>query len=121
MPLLRRSAPPARPATTDTRTGGDAELDALAWAALRDEVDSDPLVEDAVQRLRAALTSMEARDEWGRPLAWRHVARIVLGPLLTQLRDSQTTTVLLDATRPAPEEPAPAAVPSVDQMPFWPA
>jgi hypothetical protein len=121
VPLLRRSATPAQSVTTDTHAGDvDAGLDVLAWARLRDEVDPDPLVEEAVDRMRSALTSLEARDDWGRPLAWRHVARIALGPLVTRLRDIQTTAALLDATRPAPEEPR-AALPSVDEMPFWPA
>lgn len=59
---------------------------------LRDEVDPDSVVEEAVQRLRSHVSSLEARDEWGRPLAWRQVARIVLGPLIADLRDSQTAT-----------------------------
>jgi hypothetical protein len=67
---------------------------------LRDELDPDPLVEEAVERMRRSLSSLVARDEWGRELAWRQVARIAIGPLLTRLRDAQTTTQLLDATRP---------------------
>jgi len=75
--------------------------------ALRDEVDPDPVVEQAVERLRTALSTLVAQDEWGRTLAWRQVARIAIGPLVTQLRDAQTTSQLLDATRPDPS-PVPA-------------
>jgi hypothetical protein len=65
---------------------------------LRDETDSDPLVEQATDRLRAALTALDARDEWGRALAWRQVARIAIGPLLVELRDAQTAARLSAAT-----------------------
>jgi hypothetical protein len=76
-------------------------------AALRDEVDIDPLVEEATTRLREALTRLDARDEWGRALAWRHVSRIVLGPVLTQLRDSETALRLLRAQATEVPEPEP--------------
>ena len=39
--------------------------------ALRDQVDPDPAIEEAVQRLRAGLGGVTAVDEWGRPLAGR--------------------------------------------------
>jgi hypothetical protein len=67
---------------------------------LRDEVDVDPLVEEATERLREELKSLVARDEWGRELAWRYVARIALGPVLAKLRDQETTIRLLAATTP---------------------
>ena len=62
--------------------------------ALRDERDPDPTVDEAVERLRRDVSELVAYDEWGRPLAWRHVARIVLGPLVSDLRDSQTAARL---------------------------
>jgi hypothetical protein len=104
--LLRRSTP----STHDQATSPAGEVaDPVDRRALRDEADPDPLVEEAAERLRAALVALDARDEWGRAIAWRQVARIAVGPLLTQLRDSQTTAELLDATRPAdsaiPEQP----------------
>jgi hypothetical protein len=77
---------------------------------LRDEVDVDPLIEEATDRLREELRTLIARDEWGRELPWRHVARIALGPVLTRLRDQETTIRLLEATRQAPDiapEPSP--------------
>lgn len=70
---------------------------------LRDEADVDPLVEEATARLREELKHLVARDEWGRELAWRYVARIALGPVLTRLRDQETTIRLLEATRNAPD------------------
>ena len=110
MSLLPRRAETATNAAD--RFAGDVvptgiDVDAVA---LRDEADPDPLVEEAVERLRGALTSLVARDEWGRPLAWRQIARIAIGPLLTQLRDAQTASQLLDATRPGA-----TAVPSQDR------
>jgi hypothetical protein len=137
--LLRRSASTERAhVEAAPRRADDDGLALLDVAALRDEPDPDPLVEQAADRLRAALTSLEARDEWGRALAWRQVARIALGPLVTELRDSQTAARLLAATRPAPttEPPAEAEVdifdgddsaaptatlPTPTEMPFWPA
>lgn len=75
------SEPPTEPSALTADTG----------PTLRDQVDPDPVVEEAVQRLRSQVSNLEARDEWGRPLAWRQVARIVLGPLIADLRDSQTS------------------------------
>ncbi len=63
--------------------------------ALRDEPDPDPVVEAAAQRLRDQLSSMEPVDSWGRPVAWRQVARIALGDLATpRVRDVLTSDVL---------------------------
>jgi hypothetical protein len=59
----------------------EAGLDPAELARLRDERDPDPLLEEATERLRAALVHLDARDEWGRRLAWRQVARIALGPV----------------------------------------
>jgi hypothetical protein len=92
-------------------------------ARLRDETDIDPLVEDATARLRESLTQLEARDEWGRTIPWRHVARIVLGPLLTQLRDSETAFRLLQAhgdLPPAPEASPEVAVEITPEPTGWP-
>jgi hypothetical protein len=119
--LLRRSTP-----STDVSAvfAGDS-AEPLDRRALRDETDPDPLVEEAVERLRAALVALDARDEWGRTLAWRQVARIAIGPLLTQLRDSQTATTLLDATRPADDSAIPTQMPRPvgsgwpDETLFW--
>ena len=66
---------------------------------LRDEWDPDPLVEQAVQRLRDSLGGMTATDEWGRPMAWRHVVRSALGPLLGELRDAQASMALTETLR----------------------
>lgn len=65
-------------------------------ADLRDEPDPDPVVEAATQRLREQLSTMEPVDQWGRPVAWRQVARIALGDLVTTgVRDALTTDVLV--------------------------
>ena len=81
-----------------------------ARALLRDEPDVDPIVEEATDRLREELRHLVARDEWGRELAWRHVARIALGPVLTKLRDQETTIRLLAATHPGTvPQPEPTA------------
>jgi hypothetical protein len=100
--------------------GDDAEIETLrptveSDASLRDEPDPDPAVEEALQRLRSQVSEFVAYDEWGRPLAWRHVVRIVLGPLISDLRDSQTAArlgVALTETEPVPTPPteAPASV-----------
>jgi hypothetical protein len=80
----------------------DANVDGTR-RELRDEVDVDPIVEEATDRLRGELRTLVARDEWGRELPWRYVARIALGPVLTRLRDQETTIRLLEATRQAPD------------------
>ncbi|HET6817866.1 MAG TPA: hypothetical protein VFH66_11625 [Mycobacteriales bacterium] len=107
MSLLRRREPAAPAIDDDVIVDASPATVEPEDSFLRDEVDPDPLVEEAVERLRDALGTLVARDEWGRPLPWRQVARIAIGPLLTQLRDVQTAAQLLDATRPDP-----SAVPS---------
>lgn len=65
---------------------------------LRQEPDPDPVVEAAAERLREQLSTLTALDQWGRPVAWRHVARIALGPLATQrVRDAMTADALEEA------------------------
>ena len=76
---------------------------------LRNEVDPDPLVEEMVGRLREGLSSLVAVDEWGRPLAWRNVVRLALGPLAGRLRDTEQALELAVSMMPAPAETAPAA------------
>jgi hypothetical protein len=110
MSMLRRREGTVPVAADPERVDAAAAATEPHDLALRDEVDPDPVVEEAADRLRAALSSLVARDEWGRELAWRQVARIAVGPLVTQLRDAQTTSQLLDATRP----PA-SAVPAQDR------
>jgi hypothetical protein len=75
---------------------------------LKHEADPDPLIEAAAQRLREQLSALTATDEWGRPVPWRHVARIALGPLVTpRVRDAVTSDVLADAvTEEVAPEPA---------------
>ncbi len=57
--------------------------------ALRDEVDLDPLVEQMTERLRVRLGGLAAIDEFGRPLPWRQVVRLALGPALVRLRENE--------------------------------
>ena len=114
MPRLRRTSAvpdvPAQPAA-EPAVEPAAAMPAATPATpptelerLRDEPDPDPLVEEAAQRLRQALISLEAHDEWGRLLAWRKVAQIALGPIVLRLRDAQTAARLMAAaTQPAPE------------------
>jgi hypothetical protein len=84
-----------------------------ADVSLRDETDPDPLIEEMVERLRSGLTSLDAVDEWGRPLAWRNVVRLALGPLANKLRDTEQALELavsmLPATSETPAEQAPEA------------
>lgn len=67
----------------------------------RDAVDPDPLVEAMVERLRSSLTGLVALDEYGRPVAWRAVVRVALGPALSQLRDAETVLALLEHNQQA--------------------
>lgn len=52
----------------------------------RDEPDPDPVVEAMVERLRMHLSGMVALDEYNRPVAWRNVVRLALGPSLARLQ-----------------------------------
>lgn len=61
----------------------------------RDAVDPDPLVEAMVERLRCSLSGLVALDEYGRPVPWRNVVRVALGPTLGQLRDVETSLALM--------------------------
>lgn len=61
------------------------ERDAAFETRLRTAVDQDPVVEEAAQRLRDSLSHLDARDEWGRPVAWHLVARIALGAVLPEV------------------------------------
>jgi hypothetical protein len=72
---------------------------------LRNEIDPDPLIEEMVARLRSGLTTLHAVDEWGRPLAWRNVVRLALGPLAGRLRDTEQALELAVSMIPVPEEP----------------
>jgi hypothetical protein len=84
--------------------------------ALRDEWDADPLVEQAVGRLREGLGGLAAVDEWGRPLAWRSVVRIAIGPLLGAMRDAQTSLVLADALADGDDEQPAVSLSLVDPL-----
>jgi hypothetical protein len=64
---------------------------------LRDETDPDPIIEELVARLRDSLGSLYALDEWGRPLAWRQVVRLAVGPTAARLRDAETAVALAEA------------------------
>jgi hypothetical protein len=86
MRKAREPKDPARPATSWL-----PEVD----ASYRDDVDPDPLVEAMVERLRSSLSGLVALDEYGRPVAWRVVVRVALGPTLSQLRDAETSLALL--------------------------
>jgi hypothetical protein len=82
--------------------------------ALRNEVDPDPLIEEMVGRLRDGLGTLVAIDEWGRPLAWRNVVRLALGPTASRLRDTEQALELAVSMIPATEpsaEPEAAAEP----------
>lgn len=54
--------------------------------AFRDEPDAEPVVEAMVERLRTHLSGMVALDEYNRPVAWRNVVRLALGPTLLHLQ-----------------------------------
>jgi hypothetical protein len=74
---------------------------------LRNEVDPDPLIEEMVGRLREGLGTLVAIDEWGRPLAWRNVVRLALGPLAGKLRDTeQALEIAVSMIPPSPEAQA---------------
>ena len=52
---------------------------------LRDQGDSDPLVEALTERLRRQFPASLSYDEWGRPVAYRHVVRAALSALPPEL------------------------------------
>lgn len=62
---------------------------------LRDSADEDLVVEEMVQRLRGALSGMVALDEYGRPVPWRSVVRVALGPRLAWIHDAETSLASL--------------------------
>jgi hypothetical protein len=73
----------------DTLDLADRTLD------LRTQPDVDPFVEEAADRLRRELADLQAFDTWGRPVPWRQVARIALGPLVSpRVRDALTAAAL---------------------------
>lgn len=96
-----------------------------AALALRDEVDPDPFIEEMVARLRDGLGSLQAIDEWGRPMSWRNIVRMAVGPTVAQLRDAQTATGIAVSLLPGAVEPPtdlleePADLPG--QQLGWPA
>jgi len=83
---------------------------------LRDEIDPDPLIEEMVGRLREGLSALDAVDEWGRPLAWRNVVRLALGPLANKLRDTEQALELAVSMLPQPAEAA-VAEPAAEVAP----
>ncbi len=83
--------PPVRPAAPE------------ADPRLRNEMDPDPLIEEMVARLREGLGTLIAIDEWGRPLAWRNVVRLALGPLASRLRDTEQALDLAVSMLPPSE------------------
>ena len=116
--MFRRHQQPEAVRTIDLTIPDSGEAEDL----LRQEQDPDPFIEAATQRLREQLGSLSAVDEWGRPLAWRQVARIALGPLVTaRVRDAVTADVLAEAVvadvpavvESLPEQPAAAEARSV--------
>lgn len=78
----------------------DRDRSVTSWlpevdACFRNAVDPDPLVEAMVERLRSSLSGLVALDEYGRPVAWRAVVRVALGPTLSRLRDAETSLALM--------------------------
>jgi hypothetical protein len=79
--------------------------------ALRDEPDPDPVVQAAADRLREQLSSLQATDEWGRPVTWRQVARIALGPLGSpRVRDALTVDLLTETLTDSVDHEPPRSV-----------
>lgn len=71
---------------------------------LRSAADPDPLVEQMVERLRVSLSDLVALDEYGRPVPWRQVVRLALGPTLGQLRDAETSLALMQRVMDLPPD-----------------
>ncbi len=68
--------------------------------------EQDPVVLDAVERMQTHLSQLVAADQWGRPLTWAQLARVVIGPLADRVRDADTAGVLIEAlTLTHPEQP----------------
>ena len=84
--------------------------------AFRDERDPDPLIEEMVQRLREGLRSLDAVDEWGRPLAWRNMLRMALGPEIGRLRDALTAATIATSMLPVSEDASAGAAPAIYEV-----
>jgi len=87
----------------------DPDRSVTSWlpevdASFRDAVDPDPLVEAMVERLRSSLSGLVALDEYGRPVAWRQVVRLALGPTLGRLRDAETSLALMQRVMDLPPD-----------------
>lgn len=97
-----------RPGTEPVPAGSVDELRALAQrkvqAALHafeqspePAADSDRLVEQALDRLRDELGEVVTVDRAGRPVPAHRLAKVLLGPLATRLRDVETAEALSEA------------------------
>lgn len=64
-----------------------AALAGLSQVETADADDTDPAVQQAVERMQAQLRELNATDRWGRPVTWAQLAHIVIGPLAGTLRD----------------------------------
>lgn len=93
-----------------------------ATAHLRDEADPDPLVEALTARLRKQFPTSLSSDEWGRPVAYRHVVRAALSALPPHIT-RELAERLGEHDEPAPVEPEAMAVPGLpaQELPSVPA
>lgn len=98
-------------ATSATTTAG-AVLEDPALLHLRDEVDPDPLVEALTDRLRRQFPGSLTADEWGRPVAYRHVVRTALSALPPHVTRELAQRLAEDP--PADLEVTPAPVDYID-------
>lgn len=104
-----------------------AALAGLSQPDPTQQEDPDPVVQQALERMRMHLGELDATDRYGRPVSWAQIARIVIGPLADRVRDADTAGALMDALapitvtepvfEPAPESAAPAAPSAVEPPP----
>lgn len=97
--MVRRARAPAKDPDRSV-TASLPEVD----PQLRSAADPDPLVEQMVERLRVSLSDLVALDEYGRPVAWRQVVRLALGPTLGRLRDAETSLALMQRVMDLPPD-----------------
>ena len=73
--------------------------------AASEPTSADPVLQEAIDRMRDNLGDVCALDRDGRELTWAELARVVIGPLGARIRDADTAAALLQALTPPTTTP----------------